>query len=31
MFRENSLLRLLNGERLGTQVADFAEVAFTNS
>ena len=31
MFRENSLLRLLNGERLGTQVADFAEVAFTSS
>jgi uridylate kinase len=31
VFQENSLLRLLQGERLGTQIADFSGVAFAGT
>ena len=31
LFQENNLLRLLEGERLGTQVADFAETAYAST
>ena len=31
LFQENNLLRLLEGERLGTQVGDFSEIAYAST